>query len=146
MLWLLGVQDVDKVELIYTKFVSLISSEPTIQTLLPLTPQVCLWGKGAGSRVLTSSEPTLLPLSPQAHLLVLMHLLVCIRASNRKVYFPATRAPACTSDVSERLCWNLRLPRVRVVAPKVMCTAQRGLRGVCCRSDIRGQDKAAESV
>ncbi|KAK9831491.1 hypothetical protein WJX81_001590 [Elliptochloris bilobata] len=32
-------EDVDKVELIYTKFVSLISSEPTIQTLLPLTPQ-----------------------------------------------------------------------------------------------------------
>ena len=35
-----GAQDVDKVELIYTKFVSLIASEPTIQTLLPLTPQV----------------------------------------------------------------------------------------------------------
>ena len=33
--------DVDKVELIYTKFVSLISSDPIIQTLLPLTPQVC---------------------------------------------------------------------------------------------------------
>ena len=32
--------DVDKVELIYTKFVSLISSDPIIQTLLPLTPQV----------------------------------------------------------------------------------------------------------
>jgi len=32
-------QEVDKVELVYTKFVSLISSEPTIQTLLPLTPQ-----------------------------------------------------------------------------------------------------------
>ena len=36
-------QDVDKVELVYTKFVSLISSNQTIQTLLPLTPQVsCL--------------------------------------------------------------------------------------------------------
>ena len=35
----LRTQDVDKVELVYTKFVSLISSEPTIQTLLPLTPQ-----------------------------------------------------------------------------------------------------------
>ena len=35
-----GAQGVDKVELVYTKFVSLISSEPTIQTLLPLTPQV----------------------------------------------------------------------------------------------------------
>ena len=34
--------DVDKVELIYTKFVSLISSDPIIQTLLPLTPQVCV--------------------------------------------------------------------------------------------------------
>ena len=34
-----GAQDVDKVELVYTKFVSLISSEPIIQTLLPLTPQ-----------------------------------------------------------------------------------------------------------
>lgn len=35
--------DVDKVELIYTKFVSLISSDPIIQTLLPLTPQVCAY-------------------------------------------------------------------------------------------------------
>lgn len=35
--------DVDKVELIYTKFVSLISSDPIIQTLLPLTPQVCTY-------------------------------------------------------------------------------------------------------
>jgi F-type H+-transporting ATPase subunit gamma len=36
-------EEVDKVELIYTKFVSLINSQPTIQTLLPLTPegQVC---------------------------------------------------------------------------------------------------------
>lgn len=33
-------QEVDKVEMIYTKFVSLISSDPTVQTLLPLTPQV----------------------------------------------------------------------------------------------------------
>lgn len=33
-------EDVDKVELVYTKFVSLISSDPIIQTLLPLTPQV----------------------------------------------------------------------------------------------------------
>ncbi len=32
--------DCDKVELVYTKFVSLISSDPIIQTLLPLTPQV----------------------------------------------------------------------------------------------------------
>lgn len=32
-------QEVDKVELVYTKFVSLISSDPIIQTLLPLTPQ-----------------------------------------------------------------------------------------------------------
>lgn len=32
-------EDVDKVELIYTKFVSLIASEPIIQTMLPLTPQ-----------------------------------------------------------------------------------------------------------
>ena len=31
-------QEVDKVELVYTKFVSLISSAPVIQTLLPLTP------------------------------------------------------------------------------------------------------------
>jgi len=36
-------EDVDKVELVYTKFVSLINSVPTIQTLLPLTTegQVC---------------------------------------------------------------------------------------------------------
>src|SRR5579875_3450850 len=32
-------EEVDKVEMIYTKFVSLISSDPTVQTLLPLTPQ-----------------------------------------------------------------------------------------------------------
>jgi len=32
-------EECDKVELLYTKFVSLISSSPTIQTLLPLTPQ-----------------------------------------------------------------------------------------------------------
>ncbi|KAI8464667.1 MAG: ATP synthase gamma-subunit [Monoraphidium minutum] len=31
-------KEVDKVELVFTKFVSLIASEPTIQTLLPLTP------------------------------------------------------------------------------------------------------------
>lgn len=33
----------DKVELIYTKFVSLIASSPVVQTLLPLTPsgEVC---------------------------------------------------------------------------------------------------------
>lgn len=30
--------EADKVELVYTKFVSLITSTPTIQTLLPLTP------------------------------------------------------------------------------------------------------------
>lgn len=32
-------EEVDKVELIYTKFVSLISSAPVIQTMLPLTPE-----------------------------------------------------------------------------------------------------------
>lgn len=32
-------EEVDRVELIYTKFVSLINSKPVIQTLLPLTPQ-----------------------------------------------------------------------------------------------------------
>ncbi len=32
-------ETVDRVELIYTKFVSLVSSRPVIQTLLPLTPQ-----------------------------------------------------------------------------------------------------------
>ena len=32
-------EEVDRVELIYTKFVSLISSRPVVQTLLPLTPQ-----------------------------------------------------------------------------------------------------------
>ena len=35
-------EEVDKVEMIYTKFVSLISAEPIVQTLLPLTPQVRL--------------------------------------------------------------------------------------------------------
>ena len=44
-------KEVDKVELIYTKFVSLISSEPIVQTLLPLTPAVSL--------PLCSSLPTL---------------------------------------------------------------------------------------
>ena len=33
--------EADKVEIIYSKFVSLINSEPTVQTMLPLTPQVC---------------------------------------------------------------------------------------------------------
>lgn len=33
-------QDADKVEIIYSKFVSLINSQPTVQTMLPLTPQV----------------------------------------------------------------------------------------------------------
>ena len=35
--------DVDKVEMVYTKFVSLIASEPIVQTLLPLTPagEIC---------------------------------------------------------------------------------------------------------
>lgn len=32
-------EEADKVELIYTKFVSLIASKPVVQTLLPLTPQ-----------------------------------------------------------------------------------------------------------
>ncbi len=32
-------ESVDRIELVYTKFVSLISSRPVIQTLLPLTPQ-----------------------------------------------------------------------------------------------------------
>ncbi len=32
-------EEIDRVELIYTRFVSLISSKPVIQTLLPLTPQ-----------------------------------------------------------------------------------------------------------
>lgn len=36
-------ESADKVELVYTKFVSLIASEPVIQTMLPLTPagEVC---------------------------------------------------------------------------------------------------------
>mmetsp|Transcript_28227 Transcript_28227/g.47326 ORF Transcript_28227/g.47326 Transcript_28227/m.47326 type:complete len:377 (-) Transcript_28227:265-1395(-) len=36
-------EDVDKVELVFTKFISMINSQPTIQTLLPLTTegQVC---------------------------------------------------------------------------------------------------------
>lgn len=36
-------EEVDKVELVYTRFVSLISSAPSIQTLLPLTPmgEIC---------------------------------------------------------------------------------------------------------
>ncbi|MGB5963113.1 MAG: F0F1 ATP synthase subunit gamma [Coleofasciculaceae cyanobacterium] len=32
-------EEVDRIELVYTKFVSLISSRPVIQTLLPMTPQ-----------------------------------------------------------------------------------------------------------
>eukprot|EP01025_Chloroclados_australasicus_P049042 TRINITY_DN5574_c0_g1_i1.p2 TRINITY_DN5574_c0_g1~~TRINITY_DN5574_c0_g1_i1.p2 ORF type:complete len:360 (+),score=61.25 TRINITY_DN5574_c0_g1_i1:136-1215(+) len=36
-------QEVDKVEMVYTKFVSLITSNPIVQTLLPLTPagEIC---------------------------------------------------------------------------------------------------------
>ena len=33
-------EDADKVEIIYSKFVSLITSNPTVQTMLPLTPEV----------------------------------------------------------------------------------------------------------
>ena len=62
-------------ELIYTKFVSLISSEPTIQTLLPLTPQVRSRAR-APARQQNGTG--------QAH-----------------PYLPATRAPACQSTASE---------------------------------------------
>jgi F-type H+-transporting ATPase subunit gamma len=36
-------EDVDKVEMVYTKFASLISSDPIVQTMLPLTPagEIC---------------------------------------------------------------------------------------------------------
>ena len=36
-------EDVDKVEMVYTKFASLISSDPIVQTVLPLTPagEIC---------------------------------------------------------------------------------------------------------
>lgn len=36
-------EDVDKVEMVYTKFVSLIASDPIVQTMLPLTPagEIC---------------------------------------------------------------------------------------------------------
>ena len=67
-------------ELIYTKFVSLISSEPTIQTLLPLTPQVCLRIEVQGLGFSPSIKPILLPLTPPARLLVTVHLLVCLSA------------------------------------------------------------------
>lgn len=33
-------EEADKVEIIYSKFVSLITSTPTVQTMLPLTPEV----------------------------------------------------------------------------------------------------------
>jgi F0F1-type ATP synthase gamma subunit len=46
-------EDVDKVELIFSKFVSLINSEPSVQTMLPLTPQV-------PSRTLQPSRPCFL--------------------------------------------------------------------------------------
>ena len=39
LLFLFLSETVDRVEFIYTKFVSLISSRPVVQTLLPLTPQ-----------------------------------------------------------------------------------------------------------
>jgi F-type H+-transporting ATPase subunit gamma len=39
LLSLFFAEEIDRVELIYTRFVSLISSKPVIQTLLPLTPQ-----------------------------------------------------------------------------------------------------------
>lgn len=39
LLSLFLVEEVDRIELVYTKFVSLISSRPVIQTLLPMTPQ-----------------------------------------------------------------------------------------------------------
>lgn len=39
LLTLFLAEEVDRIELVYTKFVSLISSRPVIQTLLPMTPQ-----------------------------------------------------------------------------------------------------------
>ena len=52
-------------EMIYTKFVSLISSDPIVQTLLPLTPQVrlsCMWAATCGHLVLApSAQPALEP-------------------------------------------------------------------------------------
>lgn len=39
MLSLFLSEEVDKIELIYTRFVSLISSQPVVQTLLPLVPE-----------------------------------------------------------------------------------------------------------
>lgn len=42
-------EEVDKVEMIYTKFISLIKGEPTIQTLLPLTKKGTLSDKDGNS-------------------------------------------------------------------------------------------------
>lgn len=50
-------EEVDKVEIIYTKFVSLIASTPTIQTLLPLTPQVQQPQPGSSQLSRWSSNP-----------------------------------------------------------------------------------------
>merc|ERR1712039_113462 len=45
--------EVQKVELIYTKFVSLISSDPIVQTLLPMTPD----GEGFDELLIFEQEP-----------------------------------------------------------------------------------------
>ena len=56
-------EEVDKVEMIYTKFVSLISSDPIVQTLLPLTPQA------RPSRTRAASHSTLPCFPVPSHLL-----------------------------------------------------------------------------
>ena len=100
-------------ELIYTKFVSLIASEPTIQTLLPLTPQ-------ARSRARAPARQQ--SGTAQAH-----------------PHLPATRAPACPSAVSEQLrtCY-LHRPGKHMAVPRQWRAARHGLQEVCCsaRSEV----------
>lgn len=53
-------EDVDKVEMVYTKFASLISSDPIVQTVLPLTPagEICdVDGNCVVSRCCAPSRP-----------------------------------------------------------------------------------------
>ena len=96
-------------ELIYTKFVSLIASEPTIQTLLPLTPQARFRARAPARQQKGTA---------QAH----PHLPAC---------------PSTVSE-QLRTCY-LHRPGKHMVVPRQRHTAQHGLQEVCCsaRSGVR---------
>lgn len=66
--------EADKVELVYTKFVSLITSTPTIQTLLPLTPtgELC----DVDGKCVDAAEDEIFKLTTQARCFLLQRQLL----------------------------------------------------------------------